>query len=176
MGGTGSFRKFLNIWLNKLTSKFNNYSCIPVAFHTSTNISSSAPSIMKLDSGASQHYIKPMHDIFLTNVTKTYDGPTIQLPNDNKLSMSHQGHLKLHAKLPPAATKAFILPSLKNKSLLSVGQLCNHNCTVEFGKYFCDIKHKNELILKGTRNFIDGLCDITLDDATAAKKPQMKLN
>ena len=112
----------------------------------------------------------------MTNIEKIFDGPDIHLPNKQHLKISHQGNLPLHNNLPPAATKAFILPALKNESLLSVGQLCDNNCTVEFGKFFCDIKHKNKIILKGKRNFRYGLYDINLPNTSSSSTNKFKLS
>ena len=73
-----------------------------------------------------------------------------------------------------------ILPNLKNESLLSVGQLCDHNCIILFGKYFCGIRHKNELILQGKRNFSDGLYDVPLPShnslPTTSNNVNLKIN
>ena len=166
MGGAGVFRKFLNIWLNKVTDKFNDYST-HVASHTSLTLPSTK-NIAKLDSGASQHFIKSTQKDLLANIKKLNNGPTIKLPNDDFLQVSHEGNIKLQ-NLPLAATKAYILPNLTNESLLSVGQLCDHNCTVEFNNFFCDIKHKNKLILQGLRNFKDGLYDIDMNQPVSVQ-------
>ena len=163
MRGAENFQEFLKIWLDKLTNKLNDYS-IPVASNT-TNKLLSKTNLAKLDSGASQHYIILSHKHLLSEITKTYNGSEIQLPNNKKLQVLHKEQINIHKLLPMNAKQAYILPNLTNKSLLSVGQLCNNNCTVEFGKYFCDIKHKNQLILKGTRNFNDGLYGIELEQA-----------
>ena len=117
-----------------------------------------------MDSGASQHFIKSSQTDLLKNVKIVNNGPNIQLPNEETLQVSHEGQIKLFNSLPSTAQKAYILPNLTNVSLVSVGQLCDNHCTVEFNKYFCDIKHKNNLILKGTRNFMDGLYDIDLNN------------
>ena len=96
----------------------------------------------KLDSGATQHYLKPAHKSYLQNLTLT-TGPNIQLPNNDDLQITHKGQLPLHPNLSPSATQAYILSNLSNESLLSVGQLCDNNCEVLFKKNNCDIWHKN---------------------------------
>ena len=58
------------------------------------------------------------------------------------------------------ATTVFILPKLTNESLLSVSQLCDNDCSVQFHKNNCDIIHNNKIIMKDTRNFNDSLYDI----------------
>ena len=159
MRGAGSLNKFLNIWLNKLTNAFNNYSK-PVASIVTKNTFVNSP-IAKLDSGASQHYLKPTHNTLLTNRT-IRNGPSVTLPNNQSLQVTEQGNLNLHKNLPYEASRAYILPNLSNESLLSVGQLCDNNCTVLFDKYFCNIRHKDKLILQGKRNFDDRLYDVPL--------------
>ena len=114
-----------------------------------------------MDSGASQHYLKTSHNNLLIDRT-IKNGPSVKLPNNQSLQVTEQGNLNLHKNLPYEASCAYILPNLLNKSLLSVGQLCDYNCTVPFDKYFCDIRHKNKLILQGKRNFNDGLYDVPL--------------
>ena len=140
MRWAGKFQNFLNIWLNKLTNKFNAY-CLPVASHT-TSKSTIQIDVAKVDSGASQHYIKNTHSNLLKNITEIQNGPSIQLSNNHKLQVSHQAQIDLHKQLPHSATKALILPELTNESLLSVGQLCENNCTVEFGRYFATLSIK----------------------------------
>ena len=68
-----------------------------------------------------------------------------------------------------------------NESLLSVGQLCDYNCTVLFDKYFCDIRHLKKLILQGKRNFNDGLHDVPLPShnnlhSSISNNDNLKLN
>lgn len=77
--------------------------------------------IAKLDSGASQHFFKKEHEIFLKNVTAIDKGPTVQLPDKNTISATHLGTIPLHLNLQPSSTEAFILPQPTNKSLLSIG-------------------------------------------------------
>ena len=65
MRGAGHNIEFLNIWLDILTNKFDNYSK-PVASNISTTITTT--NVAKLDSGATQHYIKQSHDFYLQNL------------------------------------------------------------------------------------------------------------
>ena len=114
-----------------------------------------------MDSGESQCYLKSMHNKLLIDRT-IEDGPSVKLPINQLLKVTEQGNLNLHKNLPYKASRAYILPILSNEFLLSVGQLCDYDCTVLFDKYFCDIHHKNKLILQGERNFNDGLYDVPL--------------
>ena len=68
-----------------------------------------------------------------------------------------------------AAKQAYILPSLTNSSLLSIGQLCNENCIAIFTKRLMLILHKGRVILTGTRNYSDGLWDVIGQDARSTQ-------
>ena len=55
-----------------------------------------------------------------------------------------------------------ILPKLTNTSLLSIGQLCDDNCIALFRKHDLHVFKNNRLVLKGLRNYLDGLWDVPL--------------
>ena len=53
--------------------------------------------------------------------------------------------------LPSTATKAHILPDLNPHSLVSIGVLCDHDCTATFNKHAVTIHRHNQPILTGPR-------------------------
>ena len=53
--------------------------------------------------------------------------------------------------LPSTATKAHILPDLNPHSLVSIGVLCDHDCTATFTKHAVTIHRHNQPILTGPR-------------------------
>ena len=53
--------------------------------------------------------------------------------------------------LPSTATKAHILPDLNPHSLVSIGILCDHDCTATFNKHAVTIHRHNQPILTGPR-------------------------
>ena len=53
--------------------------------------------------------------------------------------------------LPNTATKAHILPELNPHSLVSIGVLCDHDCTATFNKHAVTIHCHNQPILTGPR-------------------------
>ena len=53
--------------------------------------------------------------------------------------------------LPSTATKAHILPDLNPHSLVSIGVLCDHDCTATFNKHAVTIHCHNQPILTGPR-------------------------
>ena len=79
---------------------------------------SSSPSIVmtKGDSAASQHYIRPEDKACLSNILP-YNGPSVILPDADKIAPSHQGDITISNKLSknsttrnyPSQTKKFNL-------------------------------------------------------------------
>ena len=53
--------------------------------------------------------------------------------------------------LPSSATKAHILPDLNPHSLVSIGVLCDHDCTATFNKHTVTVHRHNQPILTGSR-------------------------
>ena len=116
----------------------------------------------KLDSGATSHYFKPTHQNILTNIKPLKNGPNAILPDNTMAKATKQGTIKLHDDLNTNSQEVYIMPHLKNESLISVGKLCDDNCTVTFTKNKVDIIKNNKTLLEGERNKNDGLWDIQL--------------
>jgi hypothetical protein len=55
----------------------------------------------------------------------------VNMPNGTTIQSSHTCNLLL-TDMPPQARQAHILPGLVHNSLISVGQLCNNECSVTF--------------------------------------------
>ena len=68
------------------------------------------------------------------------------------------------------AKDALILPQLKSASLISIGQLCNDDCTVFLNKEQLLAIKNNKIVLKGIRNHHDGLWDIPIQKSTISVK------
>jgi hypothetical protein len=115
---------------------------------------------MKADSGASRTYLKGTHAKFLQNHKKLQHGPTATLPDGSQINTTAQGNLPLHSSLN---IEGFVYPHLPNESLLSIGQLCNQGCIAIFEKEHFYIMKNGKLILKGRRNFKDGLWDVPFE-------------
>jgi Reverse transcriptase (RNA-dependent DNA polymerase) len=64
--------------------------------------------------------------------------------------------------LPLAARTVHIVPDLHENSLLSIGQLCDAGCTVEFTQHNVTIAYHNETILTGSRTPPLGLWHLQL--------------
>ena len=70
--------------------------------------------------------------------------------------------MKLHPAPTSHAQKAHIFPGIKRSSLISIGQLCDDGCTAVLNNKEIGIYKNNTIILRGKRNFTDGLWDITI--------------
>ena len=116
----------------------------------------------KADTGTSQHYFKNTDPAIINKLQKVPHITDIQLPDNSTIETSHVGILLLHQSLANRAKQVQILPKLTNTSLLSIGQLCDDNCTALFLKHNLHVFKKNQLVLKGIQNYLDGLWDVTL--------------
>ena len=122
-------------------------------------------SVLKADSGATGHYLRSSEKTMLLNLKLHSTGPTVRLPNHEVMTPNQIGTLPIPT-LSPLACKAHVYPSLKSASLLSIGQLCDDDCSALFTKKELKIYNKsNTLILSGCRNQTDGLWDVTLTSA-----------
>ena len=76
----------------------------------------------------------------------------------NGANITAHAHSNLQFKnVSQKASEADILPSFKH-SLLSLGQLCDDDCTAIFSKHKCTIYNKqNKPVITGTRNYSMGL-------------------
>ena len=103
---------------------------------------------MKGDSAATSHYVRPEDKECLTSITK-YSGPSVMLPDADKIAPSHQGVLSIHKDLSQAAKVGTVLPQLKSSSLLSLGQLCDDGCNVLLNKKKLYPLKEKQIILQG---------------------------
>ena len=87
-------------------------------------------------------------------------------------------HYFFTKKLTPQAQSTQIIPAITNSSLLSIGQLCDDNCTAVFNKRDLKNYKDNDIIVKGQRNLHDGLWDINLPPFTHhwTSNNQQKIN
>ena len=117
---------------------------------------------MKADTGATGNYIRNEDALILNHVVDSTTGPHVRLPDNSIIKPTKSGHLPIPV-LPQSATEAHVFPSLKSASLLSIGQLCDSNCSALFTKKDLTIfDSTNAPVLKGQRNETDGLWDVNL--------------
>jgi len=118
--------------------------------------------VLKADSGATGHYLRTSDKAILQKLHPTTSGPTVRLPDHQLITPTQSGILPIPT-LHDFACTAHIYPKLQSASLLSIGQLCDNDCTALFTKHDLKILNKhNNLILTGHRNLSDGLWDIDL--------------
>ena len=118
--------------------------------------------ILKADSGATKTYLRPQDQVAIINKQKTPNGPRVGIPNGMKMNTIAKGHLPLHHLLTNKACQANIIKGLNNASLLSIGQLCDDDCVAIFDKRFLNIYKGKHKIIRGVRNWNDGLWDVHL--------------
>ena len=111
---------------------------------------------VKPDTGASSHYFKATDSSVLQKVRTTQIRPVVTLPDLSTIQATAEGKLSIHPVLSEQATTAHIFDDLTNTSLLSVGQLCDDDCTAIFDKTAM------KTVITGKRNNVDGLWDIEL--------------
>ena len=115
------------------------------------------------DTAATGHYITqecPVVDKRSTNY-----GVNVTLPDGNSINSTHTALLQLPSQLPINARTAHIFPDLKSGSLISIGQLCDHNCTAIFDATQVKIYYKDAIIMSGARSInTNNLWVLELDD------------
>ena len=82
-----------------------------------------------LDSGATAHFISIEAEV--NNKRPAMNPLTVMIPDGSILQTTHECDINWPC-LPQSARIGHILPGLKNKTLLSVVQLCAAGCTVLF--------------------------------------------
>ena len=150
---------------NLNTNYFTTISKLPFphtnSLQTNTNNTTiRSRACLKADTGASGTFIKSDHRHYLQNLSPLQHGPVVHLPNNHTLKTTHQGILQLNDS-PHIQT--YVLPGMKNESLLSIGQLCDKGCNAVFSKDKLNVYLNNKIILQRTRNTKDGLWDVPFD-------------
>ena len=109
-----------------------------------------------IDTGTSHHNLALGDGDPQNYIPYASNAPQVMIPNGDNITAQAKYNLRL-PNVSQAASEADILPSFKH-SLISVGQLCDDNCTATFSKHRCTIynKHKKPVIT-GIRNPQTGL-------------------
>ena len=89
------------------------------------------------------------------------------LPNSDLISSNEAGWLPI-PNLSKEASHASVIPQLKTSSLISLGQLCDDDCTVLLNKNKLYAVKDDKVLLHGDRNHQDGLWDIPIHIHQAA--------
>ena len=136
--------------------------------HTANNIRLTPPqNNIKMgiaDTGASGHYLKPGDPVHISG--QRNHTITVGLPNGAHLQSTNEDCALALPQLPLAAQRAHIIPGLSHHSLISIGTMCDSDCTAVFNKHEVNIQHNNQTILTGKRNPLSGLWNIPLETTT----------
>ena len=106
------------------------------------------------DTGATSHFV-PLAQTKASATRATTAGITVRLPNGDTMKSTHQTKLNIPS-LPPSATWAHAFPTM-NRGLVSIGQLCDSDCTAQFTKTAVTVTKNNKCILRGNRDPKSGL-------------------
>jgi hypothetical protein len=107
-----------------------------------------------LDSGATDHFMLEEADV---DEKKAEHNPIRVTLSDNSATISsHECKIKI-PDLPPPADKGYIVPGLKNHSLISVTKLCKAGCKVSFTATECIVTKNDREIMRGIKNQSNGL-------------------
>ena len=162
-------------------NKFNSdqvTTCIPLSQYSSS-LDNPNLDILKADTGASSTFLKQEHKKYINHPINIQNGPQVHLPDNTTLTPTLKGSITLNDSL---TMNSFLLPGMKNESLLSVGQLCDQGCIAVFTKNDLQVFHNNKKILHGHRNITDGLWDVpfqhqkqTINYVLTQTKPKYEL-
>ena len=114
---------------------------------------------MKVDSGASANFHEVSHHLPHHPTSPSNPSVSVIVPNGQIMTSQSTATLPLPS-LPPSATISHGFPSLASGSLLSVGKICDHDCTAIFTdrtvKMFrnadVNIQTVQPPLISGTRN------------------------
>ena len=128
------------------------------------------------DTGATGHYINPNHIHTCTQIIPTNHGPTVLTANGHKMSPTHRVTVPLTPALSAQAQQGHVLRTLSTGSLISIGTLCDDDCTATFSKNQITVTKNGTPIIHGTRNREDGLWYIPLPHNTHPPYAQQPLD
>ena len=114
------------------------------------------------DTGATSHCIINKHAKLSSNITKTNYGSTVSSANGTDMNTTHTGTVPLSPGISQQAQKGNILNGIVTESLISIRQLCNDNCIAIFTKHNVKILKDNKIIITGTINDQNNLCNTPL--------------
>jgi hypothetical protein len=114
---------------------------------------------MKVDSGASANFHEVSHHLRHRPTSTSNPSVSVIVPNGQIMTSKSTAHLPLRS-LPASATISHGFPSLASGSLLSVGKICDHNCTAVFTDRTVKMYRNTDVqikpikppIIAGTRN------------------------
>jgi hypothetical protein len=101
------------------------------------------------DTGATGHYITQSDSNQCTNKTYTDIGPNVSAASGTVMKATHSLTVPLAPQLSATAEEGHLLNGLTNNSLVSIGKLCDDDCTAIFTKDFVRVKKDDTVIITG---------------------------
>jgi hypothetical protein len=83
------------------------------------------------------------------------------MPNGTTIQSSHTCNLLL-TDLPQQARQDHILPVLVHNSLISVGQLCDNECSITFNQDHVTVSRNGKNVMNGSRDPVSRLWRVNL--------------
>jgi hypothetical protein len=102
-----------------------------------------------VDSGSTAHYCTT--ELPVQHKRECKEDIRIKAANGSIMRATHIAELN-YPNLPERARRVYVVPELAGRTLISVGQLCDAGCTVQFEAEKCRIQYKGETVLYGTRS------------------------
>jgi hypothetical protein len=102
-----------------------------------------------LDSGCTSNFLSAAAPC--SNKQAAHVPINVNMPNGTKIQSSHICNLLL-TYLPPQARQAHILPGLVHNSLISVGQLCDNDCSLTFTQDQVTVSKNGKHLMYGARD------------------------
>ena len=128
----------------------------------------------KADSGTTAHFHQQTSHLKHKSISESNPAAHVIVPNGNIMTSTATAHLPL-PNLLPRTTKSHAFTKLASGSLLSVGQICDNDCTAVFNATSVNMYRNQDLrilpmrppIISGTRNMpSDPLYNIRLPTTT----------
>ena len=115
-----------------------------------------------LDSAATAHFL--MTTAACRNIRPTTNRIRVLVANGKYMTSTHEGDISIPG-LPPEACTAHMFEELAqgSGSLISLGQLCDSNCTAIFDANSVNIFHNGTRIIEGFRTHRTGLWHIPIN-------------
>jgi Reverse transcriptase (RNA-dependent DNA polymerase) len=142
-------------------AEIKNTSKSHCSFYITSPLKSGTPTLIA-DSGCTAHFCTTTLPV--TDKTIAARPLTIRNPNGSTMKSTHTALLDIPA-LPLAARTVHIVPDLHENSLISIGQLCDADCTVAFTKHDVTVAYQNEPVLTGSRTPPHGLWHLDPSDS-----------
>jgi hypothetical protein len=120
------------------------------------------------NTGSTAHFFQ---DFPVTNRHVTTSPLAIRNPNGSIMCSTHEADVDI-PNLAKAARTVHIVPDLASHSPLSIGQLCDAGCVVEFAAANVTLQHNNSVVLHGHRTPATQLWHVDLpNEAPIAELP-----